>query len=53
MVCVATNAMQRSGKHASTTTEGLCFLRGPCRGVVLKTTGATQLVQSSVLYGRL
>jgi hypothetical protein len=26
-------AMQRSCKHASTTIERLCFLRGPCRGV--------------------
>jgi hypothetical protein len=34
--------MQRRGKHTSTTIGGLCFLRGPCRGVILKTTGETQ-----------
>jgi hypothetical protein len=31
--------MQRCGKNIFTI-EGLCFLRGPCRGVILKTTGA-------------
>jgi hypothetical protein len=36
MVRAATVATQRSGKHASTTIEGLCFLLGPCRGVILK-----------------
>jgi hypothetical protein len=25
--------------NASTTREGMYFLRGPCRGVILKTTG--------------
>jgi hypothetical protein len=30
---------QRRGKHASTTIEGLCFLRGPCRAVILKISG--------------
>jgi hypothetical protein len=33
--------MQRRGKHASTTIEELCFLRGPCRGVILKITAVT------------
>jgi hypothetical protein len=33
--------MQRRSKHVSSTIERLCFLRGPCRGVILKTTGAT------------
>jgi hypothetical protein len=37
---VGTVAMQRRGKHASSTIERLCFLRGPCRGVILKTIGA-------------
>jgi hypothetical protein len=36
--------MQRRGKHASTTIEGLCFLRGLCRGVTLKTIRTTQAV---------
>jgi hypothetical protein len=40
VVCAAPVAMQRCCKHASTTVEGLCFLRGPCRGVILKTIGA-------------
>jgi hypothetical protein len=34
-------AMQRRGKHVSTTLEVLCFLRGPFRCVILKTVGAT------------
>jgi hypothetical protein len=44
--------MQRRGKHTSTTKEGLCFLRGPYRGVILKTIGATvqlTLLQSTTL----
>jgi hypothetical protein len=40
VVLTAIVAMQRSGKHASTTIEGLCFLLGPCRGVTLKIIGA-------------
>jgi hypothetical protein len=43
----ATVAMHRRSKHASTATEGLCFLRGPCRGIILKTIGATQWGQLS------
>jgi hypothetical protein len=39
--------MQRRGEQASTTIEGLCFLRGPCRGVILKTIGAIQLVDNN------
>jgi hypothetical protein len=31
------NIKERWGKHASTTIEGLCFLRGPYRGVISKT----------------
>jgi hypothetical protein len=31
----------RSCKHASSTREMLCFLCSPCRGFILKTTGAT------------
>jgi hypothetical protein len=38
----ATVAMQRRGKHVSTTIEGLRFLRGPDRGVILSKTGETQ-----------
>jgi hypothetical protein len=30
--------MQRRSKHASTTIDGLCFLRSPCRGYIIKTT---------------
>jgi hypothetical protein len=37
---VTSVAMQGRGKHASSTIE-LCFLRGPCRGIILKTVGAT------------
>jgi hypothetical protein len=33
--------------NMTTAIEGLCFLRGPCREVILKTTGATQLVDKS------
>jgi hypothetical protein len=33
--------MQQRGKHASSTIKRLCFLRGPCQGVILKTVGAT------------
>jgi hypothetical protein len=40
VVRTATVAMQRPGKHASSTIRRLCFLRGSCRGVILKTTGA-------------
>jgi hypothetical protein len=42
VIRTATVAMQRRCIHASKI-EGLCFLRGPCQGVILKTTGATQL----------
>jgi hypothetical protein len=38
--------MQRSSKHTSKTTETPCFLRGPCRGVILKTIGATVPLQN-------
>jgi hypothetical protein len=41
VVLAATVALQRRGKHATTTIEGLCFLRGSCQGVILKKTGAT------------
>jgi hypothetical protein len=41
VVCAATVTVQGRGKHAPTIVEGLCFLRGPARGVILKTTGAT------------
>jgi hypothetical protein len=47
VVRAATVAMQRRYKHTSTTIEGLCFLHGPCQGVILKTTGAAQLVDKS------
>jgi hypothetical protein len=40
-MCLATRCLQRSGKHASTKIVGLCFLHGPCRGVIMKTNGAT------------
>jgi hypothetical protein len=40
VICATTIAMQRRRKHASTTIEGLCFLRGPRRGV-----GATVKLQ--------
>jgi hypothetical protein len=38
----ATLAMQRGGKHVSTTLEGLRFLRSPYRGVIFRKSGATQ-----------
>jgi hypothetical protein len=34
-------AMQRHNKHFSTTIEELCFVCGPCGGVILNTIGAT------------
>jgi hypothetical protein len=37
----ATVAMQRRRKHASKKMAGLCFLRGSCRGIILKKIGAT------------
>jgi hypothetical protein len=40
LVFAATVAMKRHGKHASTVIEGLYFLRGSCRGVILKKVGA-------------
>jgi hypothetical protein len=43
VVRVATVAMQRRGKQASAKIEALCFLRGPCRWVILKTIGETEL----------
>jgi hypothetical protein len=39
-------AMQRRGKQASITIEGLRFLRGPCRGVILKKIAVTHSVIS-------
>jgi hypothetical protein len=39
-----TSAIQPRRKHSPTTIEGLRFLCCPCRGVTLKTTGATQAV---------
>jgi hypothetical protein len=41
VVRATTVVMQWSGKHASSTIERLCFLRGPCRRVILETIGAT------------
>jgi hypothetical protein len=35
-------ARQRISNHTSSTIERLCFLRGACRGVILKTIGATR-----------
>jgi hypothetical protein len=40
VVRAATVDMQWRGKHASTV-ERLCFPRGPCLGVILKTIDAT------------
>jgi hypothetical protein len=45
--------MQRLSKYATTAVEGLFFLRCRCRGVILKTIAASQLVVRWVLYGRL
>jgi hypothetical protein len=40
-------AYKRRGKQSPTQQYGkMCFLCGPCRGVILKTTGATQAVSS-------
>jgi hypothetical protein len=39
-----TAAMQRRDKHSPTTIVGQRFLCGPRRGVILKTSGATQSV---------
>jgi hypothetical protein len=36
---------------ASTILEGLCFLRGPCQGDILMTTGAAQLVDKKSVRG--
>jgi hypothetical protein len=41
VVGTATVTMQLRGKNASKIIERLCFLRSPCRGVVLKAIGAT------------
>jgi hypothetical protein len=41
VVHAAIVGMQRRAKHASTTIQGLCFLRGPCQRVVFKTIGVT------------
>jgi hypothetical protein len=41
-----TIAMQWHGKHTLTAIEGLCFLRGVRREVILKTIGVTQAVVS-------
>jgi hypothetical protein len=41
VVCAMTVAMQWHGNHASTTIEGLCFLRGLCRNVITGMAGAT------------
>jgi hypothetical protein len=46
VVRAATVVVQRHGKQDSSTIERLCFLRGPCRGVILKTIDST--VQLSV-----
>jgi hypothetical protein len=49
-------AVQRRGKHAFITLELLLatyFLLDPRNGIILKTVGATRLVVSSVLHGRL
>jgi hypothetical protein len=43
VVRAATVAVQRRGKHASAKIKALCFLRGPCRWVFLKTVGETEL----------
>jgi hypothetical protein len=40
-VRAATVAMPRPGTYASTTIDGLRFLRGPFQGFTLKLTGAT------------
>jgi hypothetical protein len=42
VVCTAIIATQQHGKHASATIEELCFLHGPCHGIILKTVGVTQ-----------
>jgi hypothetical protein len=47
VVRAATVAIERLRKHVCTTIEGLCVLRGPCRGVILKTSEATQLMDKS------
>jgi hypothetical protein len=53
VVRFSTVAMQGRSKYASKIIEGLCFLRSPCLGVTLKTTGATQLVESRAVQGTL
>jgi hypothetical protein len=50
MIRSATIAMQRRGKNTCTTIERLCFLRDPCRGVILKIVGA---VPGGYKYGDL
>jgi hypothetical protein len=35
VISAATIATQRRDKHAFTTIEVLCFLREPCRGVII------------------
>jgi hypothetical protein len=42
VVCAMIVTTEWHGKHASTTIEELCFLHGPCQGVILKTVQATQ-----------
>jgi hypothetical protein len=42
--------MQLRGKHSPTTIEGLRFLCGPCRGLILKTTGTDQFNFGSVQF---
>jgi hypothetical protein len=37
-------ATQLLGKHASTTIEELCFLRGPCRDVITGTVSGKEFV---------
>jgi hypothetical protein len=37
VVRAAIVATQRRGKHTSKRTEELCFQRGPCRGVIIRT----------------
>jgi hypothetical protein len=46
-VRAATVTLHLRGKQSSTTIEGLGFLCGPCRRVILKTIGATQAVVGS------
>jgi hypothetical protein len=59
MVHVGVIVMQRRDKHISVATkpdtkiEDLCFLRGPCRGVISGTKLRTQSVESQCVMRRL